>query len=123
MAGLTNTPGSIRSTIISTVWVKRACLRKVTCKCKSRNPLSPVLVRHQLPTIRQSGSSKGQYRKRLKILLAPTMPQDDVAINVFQVIALIQHLRNSFDFIVVDPATHLDEMNLTCLTALEVKKP
>src|SRR5258706_3022259 len=48
----------------------------------------------------------------LKVLLAAPTPQTADVITVEQVLTLIKHLRGRFDFIVLDTATHLDELNL-----------
>jgi pilus assembly protein CpaE len=48
----------------------------------------------------------------LKVLLAPSSPQEADAITTPQILALIKQLRPNFDFIVIDTATFLDEINL-----------
>jgi pilus assembly protein CpaE len=55
----------------------------------------------------------------LKVLLAPRTPPEADAVKVDQVITLIKQIRTSFDFIVIDTATHLDELNVALFDLAE----
>jgi len=48
----------------------------------------------------------------LKVLLAPPTPQEAESVPPEAVLQLISKLRDLFDFIVVDTATRLDDLNL-----------
>jgi pilus assembly protein CpaE len=67
--------------------------------------------------------------ERIKVLVAPTSPELADLVTVDHLRTIMEELRRNFDFIVVDTASHLNELNLEilematrviCITALNI---
>jgi len=51
----------------------------------------------------------------IKVLLAPNSPEHAELVTADHLRSIMQELRSTFDFIVVDTASHLDELNLEAI--------